>query len=660
MDSDILKEAQEAFTECQERESHNHISYVKDVRFARLEEQWPTNDSIADPTIIADGTTRSVNDTFGDDARLTINKLAPIIRQVVNDARRNKPAISVRPQDSFADPETAEIMSGLIRNIESASDADVAYDTAVDNAVSGGFGYFRINTKYACDDNWEQDIVIERVIDPLTVHGDPYSTAADSSDWNVSFVTDRMPLDTFEKKYKGAQATGFELGNFPAEWVDGDEITVAEYWTRSEVRRKIVQLSDGRTISMDELKKEAENLYAAGIEPIGQPRDVMSYEVRQRILTGVEVVETVKWAGKYIPIVPVYGDEIVLKGKRYFRSMIHSAIDAQRMYNYWASKTTAVVALAPRTPYIGRKGAFNGDDNWERVNDSSIPYLEYDGPEAPQRQPFAGVPTGMMQEMMTAAEHIKAVTGMYDASLGARSNEISGVAIKARQQQGDNNSFHFIDNLSRAIRCGGRILLDLIPKVYNTERVVRILGEDEKERTVPLKQQVPVMDENGRPKVDGQGQAISRIYDLGAGKYDLVVKAGPSFGTMREEARAEIVEVIRSAPESASILGPMYLRNSDWPGADEAAAKLEAMTAGPQEGIAPEIKQQIDQGMQLIQQQGAEIAKLRRDAENKQVEQSQKDRELAIKEEELRIDAYRAETERGQIFQPSPSYSAAA
>jgi hypothetical protein len=265
----------------------------------------------------------------------------------------------------------------------------------------------------------------------------------------------------------------------------------------------------------------------------------------------------------------------------------------------------------------------------------------------------------MMQEMMTAAEHIKAVTGMYDASLGARSNETSGVAIKARQQQGDNNTFHLIDNLSRGIRHGGRILIDLIPKVYDSERVIRTLGKDEKERTVPLKQPVPVMGPDGQPEVDEQGQAITRIYDLSVGKYDLSVRAGPSFGTMREEARAEIVEVIRSAPESATILGPMYLRNSDWPGADEAADKLEAMVNPQPQGLPPEIEQQMQEGMQLIQQQQAEIGELRQGAQEKQAEMAIKAREIALKEQELQIDAYRAETERFQVQQPAPARDAA-
>lgn len=636
MADDILKEAQEAFKECQERESDNRLAFEADVRFARLEEQWPSD----------------IETRFGDDPRLVINKLAPVIRQVVNDARQNKPQIAVRPQDSEADPETAEIMSGLIRNIESSSDADTAYDTAVDNAVSGGFGYFRVNTRYAHDDNWDQDIVIDRVINPLSIYGDPFSTAADSSDWNVAFVTDQMSKKAFERKYKGGTTVSWEAAEFPEEWLEGEQVTIAEYWTRSEIRKQIYLLSDGRTISADDLKKQAQQLYAAGITQVGQPRDVMSYKVTQRILTGIEELEKTEWPGKFIPIVPVYGDEVVLKNKRYFRSLIRSAIDAQRMYNYWASKTTAVVALAPRAPYIGEEGTFSVDPNWDKANDESLPYLEYKkGSQPPQRQPFTGVPTGMMQEMMAAAEHIKAVTGIYDASLGARSNETSGVAIMNRQREGDVSTFHFIDNLSRAIRHGGRILIDLIPKVYTTERVIRVLGVGGEAQTIPLGQQAPVL-KNGKPVVDETGQAMTRIYDLTVGKYDLAVEAGPSYTTRREEARAEIVEIIRAVPDSAAVLGPMYLRNSDWPGADEAADKLEGGAEGPQ--IPPEVQeqmqamqQQLQEGMQAYQQMEQELAAAKADQQGKMAELQMKQQEMGIKQQESAIaaEAKRAEME---------------
>ena len=277
-------------------------------------------------------------------------------------------------------------------------------------------------------------------------------------------------------------------------------------------------------------------------------------------------------------------------------------------------------ALAPKAPFIGRKGAFDSDPRWQTANNASHATLEYDGADMPQRQPFDGVPAGMVQAMLQAAEGMKATLGVFDASLGNRSNETSGVAIRARQREGDVSTFHFIDNLSRAIRHAGRILIDLIPKVYSKERVLRILGEDGKPRTVKVapgaQQQAPEQDEGD------ETAAVDRIYDLTAGKYDLTVKSGPAYTTLREETRTELIEIIRSVPESAQVLGPMYLRHSDWPGAEDAADKLE------QGGVSPEVQAEMDGLRQQI-------------AEN-----DIKAQEMALKQQELELKGFEAETDR--------------
>jgi hypothetical protein len=619
----ILEQARDAWERFQDYWSQHRIDSTDDFRFARLEEQWPSE--------LIEQRRREARPCE------TFNKLPSFIRQVVNDARQNKPAIKVHPADSGADVKTAEIINGLIRNIEVTSDADAATDTAVEQAVDRGLGYFRINTRYACDDRFEQDIVFERIMNPLTVFGDPNSQAVDSSDWNEAFITVSMTKDEFERAYPDADPVDWE-GEDMRSWRDGDNVTVAEYWVREKIVRQIVALADGSIVHADEVPD--------GMEVVGEPREVESYKVTQHILTGAQVLKTVPWAGKYIPIVPVYGDEVVDEtGKRHFISLIRPAKGAQRMYNYMRNTSIEMVALAPKVPFIGRKGAFDSDANWLTANKQSHAYLEYEGAEAPQRQGYAGVPAGVIQETLSANDDMKSIMGIYDASLGNRSNETSGRAIRARQMEGDTATFHFIDNLSRAIRHAGRILIDLIPKVYSTERMIRVLGEDMKPENV----QIGPTGQAVQPQMDEMGQAIGHIYDITAGKYDLTVKAGPSFGTRREEAREEIVEVIRAVPASAPILGPMYLRNSDWPGAEEAADKLEG---GGEPQIPPEIQEQMQQGMQLIQQLQAENEQLKADQAGKAAElqlkakaASQKDRELGIKE-------YEAETARMVAQQP--------
>ncbi len=618
---DILKDAREAFDLARDCEAENRLAAVDDIRFARLGEQWPEK-------------VRRDRELDGRPC-LTINRLPAFIRQVVNDARQNKPSIVCHPVDDAADPETAEILNGLIRNIEQSSDAEVAYDTALDFAVTGGFGYFRINTRYARDDGFDQDLVIERVADPFSIYGDPHSTAADSSDWNTAFVVDSLPRAAFEARWKGAQAVDWQAeayGGLPGTWMDGDRVMVAEYWRREAATRTILALSDGQVVEEGVYRAQKAMFDALGVSVIGQPRMVASHKVTQRVLTGAEVLETVDWAGKYIPIVPVYGEELHVDGKRRLRSLVRDAKDPQRMFNYWRTTSTELVALAPKAPFIGRKGAFETDaTKWATANVQTHAYIEYDGPEPPQRQGFGGVPAGAIQEALNAADDMKSIMGLYDASLGARSNETSGRAIMARQREGDVSTFHYIDNLSRAIRHAGRILIDLIPKVYSAPRVVRVLGPSGDAQLAPVNQKLQAPG----PDKESQARKIEKIYDLTVGKYDLTVKSGPSFTSRREEAATQMIELIRAYPQAAPIMGDLLAKNLDWPGADEIAGRLAAMLPAELKPGSPELdaaKAQIAKLAQALQAAAGKIAGLEQDRANEA--------------RRLEIAAFEAQTER--------------
>jgi hypothetical protein len=625
-DDDLIKEARDAFELAADAEAENRRDALDDIRFARLGQQWPEQ-------------VKRERELEGRPV-LTINRLPAFIRQVVNDARQNKPAIVVHPVDSAADPATAEVFNGLIRHIEQSSDAEVAYDTALDFAVTGGFGYFRINTRYAADDAFDQDLVVERVANPFSIYGDPEGTAADSSDWNVAFVVDSLPRATFEARWKGAEAVdwdgtsggGGDYGRLSAPWLDGDRVQVAEYWRREPVTRTILALSDGQVVEEAVFKAQKAMFDALGVKPVGRPRTVGSHRVVQRLISGAEVLETVDWAGKFIPIVPVYGEELMVDGRRRLRSLVRDAKDPQRMFNYWRTTSTELVALAPKAPFIGPKGAFETDSaKWATANVQSHAYIEYDGLQPPQRQPYAGPPAGALQEALNAADDMKAAMGLYDASLGARSNETSGRAIMARQREGDISTFHYIDNLSRAIRHAGRILLDLIPKVYGTARVVRVLGPDGKASSVGV-------------AAGGQGgerlRAIEKVYDLGAGKYDLTVRSGPSFTSRREEAATQMIELIRAYPAAAPVIGDLLARNLDWPGADEIAERLSALAPPQARGAAPEVQAAKAQLGQLAQALAAAKA---------QIEALKQDR--AHEARKLEIEAFEAETNRMRAMQ---------
>lgn len=603
---DLLASGKKAFQRCQDQESENRKTALEDIRFARLGEQWP--DAI-----------RTEREAAFRPC-LTINKMPAFIRQVVNDARQNKPSIKVHPADSKADPKTAEIINGLIRNIEYTSNADVAYDTAGEQAVTSGFGYWRVGLDYAYADTFDMDLTIQRVSNQFSVYGDPNSTAADSSDWDVAFIVDRMPKEEFKRKYAGKKNTkdepvtvDFDADQVWNDWVNDDGVMIAEWWRREEVPTTAYLLSNGHTYTQEQFEDpDVQAGIAAGSLTITRQRDTTKHKVTQVIMSGADILEVNDWPGCFIPIVPVYGDEIIVEGKRYFRGLIHSAKDAQRMVNYWRSTSTELVALAPRVPYIGPEGAFDVDPNWSTANTKNHSYLEYGGATPPQRQPIdSGTAGGALQEALNASDDMKAIMGIYDASLGARSNETSGKAILARQREGDIATFHFIDNVARAIRHTGRILIDLIPKVYSGERIVRILGEDGSAETKKINAPAPEVDENGQPVRDETGQVIMAMHDVTAGKYDLTVTTGPSFTTRREEAAAQMTELVRAFPQAAPFIADIMAKNFDWPGADEIAERFEAMNPMKQQQIPPQVQQALQELQAKVQELTGETQRLK-------------------------------------------------
>ena len=650
-EKDKLAEELEEFEEAFDAESENRTTALEDLKFARLGEQWP--DQI-----------RKQRELDGRPI-LTINKLPAFIRQVVNDSRQNRPQIKVKPVDDKADVDTARIYEGLIRNIERTSKADVAYDTAVDYAVSCGFGFIRVSIDYEYDDTFDKCIKIERVANPFSVYGDPHSTSMDGSDWNRAWITDLKSEEEFEAKYKGAQKVDWEdLGysNLKAPWRDSDDILVCESWAREETQREILKLSSGDIVGATEYEAGKDIFMMAGIVPVTS-RMAKAYKIRQRIMTGAEILEENEWQGQYLPIIPVYGEELNVEGKRYFRSLINQAKDAQRMFNYWRTTATELVALAPRVPFIGEEGAFDADPNWSSANTQSLPFLQYaKGSQMPSRQPLdGGSAAGSMQEALAASDDIKSITGMYDASLGQRSNETSGRAIMARQREGDVNTFHFIDNLSRSIRHVGCVLVDLIPKVYSGERIVRIIGQDGSEEVAKIGEQP----EQGEMPEEQGGfpEGVEHIYDLSVGRYDVAVDTGPSYTTKREESAQQMTEFIRSYPAAAPLIGDLLVKGLDWPQADEIAERLKAML--PQQissGVPPELQQQIQQGQQTIQQlqqenqqlkqsQGMDMQKAQADAQKAQADMQIAMQRMEIDRQKIQIEAYRAETERMQAEQ---------
>lgn len=683
-DDALLKDGKDAFKECEEAWSHNRRTYLDDLKFARLAEQWP-------------GEAQRDREA---DARpaLTLNLLPAFLRQVVNDARMNKPAIKVHPADDKADPETAEVINGLIRNIWNTSNGDVAGDTAMDTATSGGFGFIGVNLKYASDDTFAQDIVIEAKPNPLSIYGDPNYAGADSADWNVAFEIEEMTQKQFERRWKGSKKVDWQTGVYSQknDWIYDKKVRIAAWWSREEVRKKLLAVvipafgipeglsaplpvpvdaeQGGVMTVLEDVYKEHKAFFdSIGAKVEGRPRDVLSHKVTQRIMSGVEVLDEIEWAGRFIPLIPVYGDVVNVEGKVYLRSLIRDAKDSQQQCNFWESAATEAVANAPKSPWVGPEEAFQGVDaqKWNVVNRKNFPFLSHPAYDEqgrpippPQRQPNAFPAVAEMQMAMNAHERIKAITGLHNASLGERSNETSGRAILARQREGDTSTFHFSDNLARAYRHLGAVILDLIPHTHGYDRIDRVLGLDGKPQNVRFGKLPPDQAQAQRQIAEQQqdreeAAEIARVYDVTIGKYDLVVETGPSFTTKREEAASQMIELIRNYPAAAPLIGDLLAKNLDWPGADEIAQRLQAMLPPQVKGENPEMAA-AQQQMQALQAQLQQMAAALKEAQDEkalevakaksQAEEAEK--KLALDAKRVEIEEFKAETDRMKALAP--------
>lgn len=653
MDKDILKDAKDDFKRCHDAEAAQRKMSEECLRFGILSEQWPEQ-------------VKTQRENEGRPC-LTINRLPVFQKQVTNDARMNRASINVKPIGDGANVQTARIQTDLIRNIWTQSKAEVAEDTALDFASAMGFGYMRVAVDYTCNDTFDQDILVERVANPFSIYGDPDSTSATSEDWNLAFETDWYSKSRFQSK--GWKWSDLDLPSFEADstdepkWYDGKRVRVAARWSRSEVATELVKLSDGKIMQADEVEKLKDILAVQGVTIVGT-RPTKTYKVVQHILTGKNVLETNDWLGKYIPIVPMYGEEWNIAGRRYFFGLFNRAMDPQRMFNYWRTASTELVALAPKAPFVGAVGAFNTDAaKWATANVKSHAYIEYDpvnGEPPPQRQPFAGVPAGALQEAMNASDDIKSTMGLFDASIGARSNETSGRAINARKVEGEIATFNFTDNRNRCVEHIGKIIIDLIPQVYNVPRILRAIKEDGSTYDVPVNQpvqtqppQVPGDQEQYTPAPEVM-EGITQVFDLTVGKYDVTVTAGPSFTTRREESSEQMMEFIRVFPQSAPLIGDLLAKNQDWPGAEQIAERLKAMLPPQAAGQVNSVVQQLQQ---MLQQQGAEaqqaVQQLQQQIADLQAELKNKEAENAIRRSEAetkRIDVIVNAAEKGIIL----------
>jgi Phage P22-like portal protein len=603
----LLTTARERFVLADEAERENRLEARTDLRFI-AGDQW----------------NRDVK-TARDRAKrpsLVINKLPVFVSQETNEARQNKPAIKISPVDSGIDVDTADVVQGLVRHIEYDSDADVAYVTAVEYAISCGFGYFRILTDYCNENSFDQEIKIVPVYDPFSVYFDPSAKKADRSDARWAFVRERISKDEFKQRWPESETvtSNFFDGTFDeGDWIEDDTVAIAEYWYIEYERKTLCALADGRTAFEDEVPQGAN---------IIKRREVQTRTVKCATINGAEILEEYEWPGQWIPIVPVFGRELMVEGRRHLFSLIRFQRDPQQILNYYKTAMAETVQMAPRTPYVGYEGQFKGHERqWQSANVTNYAYLEVkpmtvNGTVAPlpQRNVYEPPVQALSLGALQASDDMKATAGIFDAALGAQSRETSGLAIGRRQQESNTANYHFQDNLVRAQRFAGRIIVDLIPKIYDTGREVRILGEDREQKVVTVNQHY--IDETSKV----------RHYNLSMGKYDVTVSTGPSYQSQRQAAFDMLTELGRNNPQVLQLGGDIIFRNSDIPGADELAERWKK-TLPPglvddenQPQVPPAIAQQMHMMGQQHDQLVAAVKQLTQERDSKILELQSKEK----------------------------------
>ena len=583
---------------------------------------------------------------------LTINKLPQHVHQVTNEQRQNRPQPKVIPVNDQADVEVAEIFNGMIRHIEYISDADVAYDTACENQVAFGEGYVRILTEYCDADTFNQDIKIGRIRNSFSVYMDPLIQDPCGSDARWCFITEDIPKDEYERQFPDASplTTLQTLGvgdQSISQWLNENTVRIAEYFY-IENTRETLNLYPGNQTAFQGTPEDRQLRQMFG-KPL-RSRQSDRKRVKWLKINGYEVLERADWAGSHIPVIRCVGNEFEVEGRLYVSGLVRNAKDAQRMYNYWTSQEAEMLALAPKAPFIGYGGQFEGyETQWKTANTQNWPYLEVnpdvtDGQGAvlplPQRAAPPLPQTGLIQAKMGAADDIKSVTGQYNASLGQTSNERSGKAILARQKESDTGTYHYVDNYARMIRYVGRQLVDLIPKIYDTERIARIIQEDGESSMVKIN---PMQQEPVKKIVDERGIVIDKVYNPGVGKYDVRVVTGPGFQTKRQESLEAMAQLLQGNPQLWSVAGDLFIKNMDWPGAQDMAKRF-AKVIDPAIIGDDEDNPALAKAKQQIEAMNAEMQQMAGMLQN--VQQSIEARDMMIKEFKADIEAYNAETKR--------------
>ena len=547
---------------------------------------------------------------------LTINETDAYIRKIENQQRQQRPRMNPHPTGSRASIEVAKTLKGLCRHIEVNSDADNAYDLAFSFAITMGVGYFRLYTDYIREDSFDQDIYVGQIENPHTVYFDPNSAKPDGSDAERCLVTDLMTKKAFRQQYPSASEDSFKetiSGEMQAEWLTKEDIRIAEYMYCDRVKSELVMLSDGTTLYKDQVPDES-ILIPAGISIAGS-RPSYKKQIKWCKQTAFEILEEKIIPGRFIPVVPVYGVQVVLDGKRKRFGLVRFARDPQTMINFWQTAMTEQAAMMPKAKWLIAEGQDEGHENeFAQANVRAFPVLRYktvdvDGKPVPppQRIEPSPVDSAALMNAQIAGENLKRILGVYDPQVKTDGNK-SGKAIRGEAMQSEESTYNYFDNLTRSIKHGARIILGWVPTTYDVQRQMRIIGDDGKPSMITVNEKVQ----------DEQTGAITTKNDVTVEEYDVVMDTGPGLNTKRQEAVEVMSTMLAANKDLFPMIGDLVFRNMDFPGADVIADRLAAANPLAQideksdiparaQMMIKHLQQQLEQAGQQIQGMGQEL-----------------------------------------------------
>lgn len=649
MSQDKLQEIRERWQDFSDHFAEQRKRQLEDLKFSNPADpqQWE-----------ADVRNARENAPGGARPCLTFDHTNQYINQVVNDARQNKPGIQVMPVDSGADIQTAQSIEGMIRQIEYTSRASIAYDTAIEHAARCGTGWMRVVTELVNPALNEQEIRIKSVQDTLSCNLSPESVEPDGSDADDGFVETMMSKRAFEKAY-GTRIAQTSWDGANAGWFSDKAIRVCEYYkvkTKKSSRLDVI-MPDGssRTHTEDEYWKQAHDL---GYQPLVTAQyQVEDRTVEWTLANGADIIEETMVLSRWIPLIPVYGNVLWIDGKRYVCGLTRQLMDGQRAKNYERSAQIEMIALQPKAPFILPFESVEGFENeWAAANTSNTAYLPYNATDehgvhypAPQRLAPPSIPAAFIQGAQMASDDMQAAIGMYKSNLGAPSNATSGRAKMQDQREGDTATYHFVDNQRRSIEHLGRIVVNMIPRVWDTQREARVLGLNGEAKTIRI-------NPNSASNHSGQVPTINPA----SGTYDVRVKAGPSYATQRQESSEALTEIVGKHPEMMAVLGPTWARMQDWPDADK-VAKLLLTMAPPQvqaienddSKLPPEAQGIVASLKAQLEQMKAQLGEASQAADQNQTKVAQDHTANEIEREKNEIAKYDAETKRIVALKPT-------